>query len=127
MSTFFGTLCLFILLSMLITIKTNPTRNPSKSDERTLNSVNYPSPNNNNNNNNNNNFQPNRGYYNPYPTMAWLPFDPVSAPDNSEPCKRWCKRACGWTYIGGDSYCCEYSASGSCDIATIHGSCYCGT
>lgn len=79
--------------------------------------------------NNQNLYHPNptiQWNWNPYPTMSWLPFNPITAPENGTPCKRMCRRPCGWMQLNGESFCCETSFSGGCDMAQINGQCYCG-
>ena len=68
--------------------------------------------------------------WNPFPTMAWLQFNPIKfnpihVPDNATPCKRSCVHPCGWSQSNGESFCCETSPSG-CSMTTMNGACYCG-
>jgi hypothetical protein len=51
------------------------------------------------------------------------PFKPIKIPEHSVPCKAHCENACGYS----NGMCCDYSASGDCDMTTIDGKCYCGT
>ena len=54
---------------------------------------------------------------------AWgQPAEPIRVPENSTPCKTSCDTACAYS----GQYCCEASATGTCDITQIDDVCYCG-
>ena len=113
----------------------SPLLIPSKSSSPTpnqplpipeLRSVMYPAPAPAISSSNSNGFHPNPTWsWNPYPTIAWLPINPINIPDNSTPCKRFCRHPCGWGWSMGESVCCEASANGGCDMVQINGYCYC--
>jgi hypothetical protein len=50
------------------------------------------------------------------------PVGPIRVPESSTPCKTSCDNACAYS----SQYCCESSASGTCDLTLIDGVCYCG-